>query len=352
MNVPAKSINAGRSRAPAAEARRVRALRPAKSQVDPWRPIASLVESERLVDGRTAPTVTVFLAGAECPFTCVFCDLWRHTLEHPTPVGALPAQLRIALAETASELPAERYSDTWLKLYNASNFFDPRAVPTADLDELAELSSPFGRLVVECHPKLVGEECFQLGARLDKRLQVAMGLETVHPEASRRLGKHSTPEDFAAAAEALRARDLGVRAFVLVGALFLPREETIEWAVRSAAYAWQAGAEHVTLIPLRQGNGELDRLAAAGEFQPPRLSDLEAALARSLERSPRHTVVTADLWDLELLATCQQCFAARQQRLEHANTTGQWCRLPACDHCGDLTGELAGDVAPSEDVAR
>ena len=81
----------------AAEDRRIRALRPPKPRVDPYTAHGSLVEEERRPDGRVERALTVFLAGAECPFTCSFCDLWRYTIEGPTPPGALPTQLRRVL---------------------------------------------------------------------------------------------------------------------------------------------------------------------------------------------------------------------------------------------------------------
>src|SRR3989442_2597209 len=35
--------------------------------------------------GAVERALTVFLSGAECPFTCSFCDLWRWTIDEPTP---------------------------------------------------------------------------------------------------------------------------------------------------------------------------------------------------------------------------------------------------------------------------
>src|SRR5437763_16140596 len=84
--------------------RAIRALRPPKREVDPWRPLGCLWEAEREADGGEIAALTVLLAGAECPFTCVFCDFWKDTLDGPTPPGAIPAQLRAALAE-AGPLP-------------------------------------------------------------------------------------------------------------------------------------------------------------------------------------------------------------------------------------------------------
>ena len=219
------------------DAATVKALRQQKPAIDPWRPLGTLWEHERQPGGAVAPVLTVFLAGAECPFSCVFCDLWRHTLEGPTPRGALPVQLRRALAEAGPIAP-----EAQVKLYNASNFFDARAVPPEDDEALAALLAPFAQVVVECHPRLVGDRAEQFAAMLGRaaaaapgsagtkpRLQVAIGLETVHPEALPRLGKAMSLDDFAAAAARLRAIGAGVRAFVLIGVPYVAAEEAAEW---------------------------------------------------------------------------------------------------------------------------
>jgi len=259
---------------------------------------------------------TVFLAGAECPFTCVFCDLWTHTLDGPTPPGALPVQLRLALAEEA--VRAAR--PTCVKLYNASNFFEPRAVPPADLPALAALLQPFARVIVESHPRLVAPAA-SFARLLPGRLEVAMGLETIHPQAAARLEKGCLPEDFARAAEALHADGIDVRAFVLVGAPFVPAEEAVEWAVRSAAWALDHGAGVVSLIPLR---GE--------SFPRPTLDDLERALKRALALG--RGIVLADLWDAAALAACDLCRGPRIERLGRMNATGRAEPALSCCFCG------------------
>jgi len=301
--------------AASAESARVRGLRPARRRLDPWVPAGVLVEHERGPDGQTAPVVTVFLTGAECPFTCVFCDLWQHTLESPTPPGALPTQLRLALSDAALRASQPRR----IKLYNASNFFEPRAVPSEDLPALAELLRPFEAVTVESHPRLVGETCLAFAERIDGRLEVAMGLETIHPQALMRLNKQTELADFSAAAALLRRAEIGVRAFVLVGAPFVPTEETVAWAVRSAAWALEQGAALVALIPVRSGNGELERLASANAFAPPSLAQLEATLEQSLGLG----MVLADLWDAARLPGCTVCHGARVERLARMNLSGR-----------------------------
>ena len=51
--------------------------------------------------------------------------------------------------------PSAKFPTT-VKLYNASNFFDPRAVPESDYDAIAEQLSGLDRVIVESHPSLVG----------------------------------------------------------------------------------------------------------------------------------------------------------------------------------------------------
>jgi radical SAM enzyme (TIGR01210 family) len=307
-------------------ARWVRALRPAKRQVDPWNPLAWFWETERTLDGAPIAALTVLLAGAECPFSCVFCDLWRQTLDGPTPPGALPAQLRNVLGQ-AGQLPRPAA----VKLYNASNFFEQRAVPAEDEPALLELLAPFSRVTVECHPRLVGERCLGFARGLRGQLEAAMGLETAHPQALAKLNKGMDLDDFDRAADRLRGAGIGLRAFVLVGAPFVPGAEAVEWAVRSAAYALSRGAQRVSLIPVREGNGALEALRRREEFTPPTLDQLEAALERSLELGG---MVAADLWDVERLATCPRCAARRIERLSRMNTLGRLEPRPGCERCG------------------
>ncbi|MBW8874707.1 MAG: radical SAM protein [Acidobacteria bacterium] len=294
--------------------------------MDPWEPLGHLWEEERAPDGRLLPALTVFLAGAECPFSCIFCDLWQQTLDGATPPGALPSQIRKALAAAGRE--RERAA---LKLYNASNFFEPRAVPPDDEPEILELVAPFSRVTVECHPRLVGDRCLRFAERLAGSLEVAMGLETVHPQALARLNKEMTLADFDRAAATLRGAGIGLRAFVLVAPPFVPPEEAVEWAVRSAEHAFTQGVERVSLIPVRGGNGAMEALRDAGDFTPPRLDQLEEALELCL--ALEQGIVTADLWDARRFASCAECTDARLARLDRMNRSGQPEPRLACTTC-------------------
>ena len=296
--------------------RRIRALRPPKPVVNPWHAHGSLVDEERRPDGTIERALTVFLAGAECPFTCSFCDLWRWTLDGPTPPGALPMQLTEVLR--SAELPAPLPDR--LKLYNASNFFDRRAVPADDVPAIAALAAPFAGVTVESHASTVGPLALEFARQIPGRLEVAVGLETIHPTAAAKLNKRLDLVTFDRAACFLSANDIDLRVFVLLGAPHVPSDESVEWAVRSVEYAAQRGASVVSIIPVRGGNGEMERLESLGSFTPPTLSQLERALDASLEFAP--TVVTADLWDVQQLPACAACRSARIDRMRRVNVSG------------------------------
>ena len=304
---------------------RIRRLRPPKPRVDPYTAHGALVEEERRPNGTREMALTIFLAGAECPFTCAFCDLWRYTIDGPTPPGALAAQVEQVLKAGAAPVPDR------LKLYNASNFFDRRAVPLPDRDRLAALAEPFAGVTVESHVNTIGSETVAFARRLRGRLEVAVGLETLHPEASARLNKRLELPRFDAAARLLADNGIDLRVFVLVGAPYVPASESVDWAIRTVEYAVQRGAAVVAIIPVRGGNGEMERLQSLGAFTPPTLAQLEAALDGSLELT--QCVVTADCWDAERFAPCDACRAARIERLRRINVTGRPEPRVACATC-------------------
>jgi len=265
------------------------AHRPPRNLVHPDRPYAFLVEPEAAPGGGVVDVATIFLTNRECPFRCLMCDLWKNTLETSVAPGQIPAQIRWAL----EQLPPARH----LKLYNAGNFFDAQAIPPDDFAEIARLASRFERVIVECHPKLVGRRTWEFQRLLDGRLEVAMGLETAHPEVLARLNKRMTLDDFAAATRALREHDVGVRAFILVRPPFLSDDEGLDWARRSLDFAYSVGVECCVLIPTRVGNGAMEELARLGHFAPPSIDALEQALEYGLSLGTGR--VFLDLWDIE-----------------------------------------------------
>jgi radical SAM enzyme (TIGR01210 family) len=306
--------------------RRIRSLRPSKAHVDPYSAHGSLIEDERRPDGTIERALTVFLAGAECAFTCSFCDLWRWTIDGPTPPGALTRQLESVLQALDGPVPDR------LKLYNASNFFDRRAVPSEDVPAIAMLAAPFAAVTVESHVNTIGSQTLAFARQIPGRLEVAAGLETIHPVAAAQLNKRLDLARFDRAARFLSEHGIDLRVFVLLGAPYVRAEESVAWTVRTVEYAVDRGASVVSIIPVRGGNGEMERLEALGHFAPPTLSQLEETLDRCLQFTT--TVVTADLWDVERLPACERCRAERVERLRRQNVTGRAAPRIACSMCG------------------
>jgi len=311
-----------------------------RRSLDPFRPYAVITEPERSVDGPIASVTTVFLTNRECPWKCLFCDLWRNTLETSVPPGAIPAQIDRALEESASarryQSPVEGPSPRYLKLYNSGSFFDPRAIPEEDLAAIAKRARPFDRVIVESHPSLVDDRVVRFRDLLRKEgpiaLEVAIGLETANPVVLEKLNKRMTLELFAAAAGFLGRHDIDLRCFVLVQPPFMLPSESLPWARRSIDVAFDEGASVVSLIPTRPGNGATDALAERGLYTKPTLTTLEQAVDYGVRSGQGR--VFADLWDLETFATCRECFPARAERLRRLNLTQKLAGPIACPSCG------------------
>ena len=268
---------------------------------DPWRHQGVIVEEERAEDGAIARVATVFLTGRECPWRCVMCDLWRYTIEEDTPVGAIPGQVAAARQALQARAGGSVGAVSVMKLYNAGSFFDPRAVPESDYDEIAAQLVGLDRVIVESHPALIGarvdrfvdalaRQCAVDGRQVAApRLEVAMGLETAHPDALERLHKRITLEGFARAAAELRRRDVALRVFLLISPPFIPADEQDAWLLRSVDFAFECGASVVSLVPTRSGNGAMEALPTEGQFRVPTIEDIERSFAAVLGRGQSGT---------------------------------------------------------------
>src|SRR5437867_230224 len=160
------------------------ARRGARNPLDPFKPHAFLVEEERAESGEIVSVATIFLTNRECPWRCLMCDLWKNTLTETVPPGAIPAQIDYALKELsrhrnagfqpagsgASHVAGSNREERLhpnsqarmlglrqIKLYNSGSFFDPCAIPPQDHQAIAQRANAFERVIVECHPVLVGE---------------------------------------------------------------------------------------------------------------------------------------------------------------------------------------------------
>lgn len=289
--------------------REIVALRGIRNKVDPTKPYGWLTETERTHKGKTELTGVVFLTNKECRFRCLMCDLWKNTTEKSVPPGAIPEQIRYAL----NRMPEIKH----IKLYNSGSFFDPEEIPCEDYPEIAALLEEFETVIVESHPKLVGDKCIYFRNLLKPELEVALGLETVNQEVLGLLNKKMTVDDFCIAAGFLSANGIRSRAFILLRPPFMNEEEGVFWARESVKFAFGSGVECCTVIPVRGGNGIMDVLAEKGVFHPPSVKSLEKVLEYGINlRSGR---VFADTWDLHLFSTCPNCLDERRKRIHEMN---------------------------------
>jgi len=284
-------------------------------------PYAWNVEQERTRNGNVEEVGTIFLTNKECPFQCLMCDLWKNTTDQPVPPGAIPKQIEYAL----ERMPPVKH----LKLYNSGSFFDGGAIPRKDYAVIAALLKDFETVIVESHTHFIDERVLHFRDMIQTELQVAIGLETVHPEILPLLNKRMSAEDFQNSVQFLTQNDIYSRAFILHQLPFLPLEEGTKWTTKSIDFAFDAGVECCILIPLRTGNGALDELLGQGEFQLPTIPSLETVLEYGIGLNAGR--VFADLWDLKLFSNCDKCFDERLNRIDRMNLTQEISEPVSCN---------------------
>ncbi len=312
----------------------IESRRGSREVLDTAKPFALVREQEPAGKCSLTDVATVFLTGAECPYRCSMCDLWRYTLDRATAPGEITGQLSWVLDQLDSHVEAR---PEWIKLYNASNFFDSRAVPEDDHSAIAKQCESFQRVIVENHPKLVRPTVKQFASMLHGKLEIAMGLETVHPGSMLLLNKGFDLDDFARASEQLDAMQIDRRAFVMLQPPGTEPSESMDWAMKTLAFADAHGVRHCSIIPTRMGNGTMEWLQEQSLFIPPTFRQLEQTLELALSQFSE-MIVTVDTWNLELLSgNCDQCIFERKERLERMNL--QQCCFPevkrSCDCAQD-----------------
>ncbi|MFM7928419.1 MAG: hypothetical protein ACKO9Q_11965, partial [Pirellula sp.] len=140
---------------------KIRSLRPAKPLRTAGESMGWTGEQEPDGLGGLVSCRTYFLVGSECRFTCSMCDLWKYTLREPnTPNDSLAVQIQTLHDQVSVERRSAAHPE-WIKLYNASNFFDPANVPPDELDSIAKLCNGFQRVVVENHASLLSSKKIQ-----------------------------------------------------------------------------------------------------------------------------------------------------------------------------------------------
>ena len=301
--------------------RSIVAMRGNKNPVNPQMPYGFLVEKERTVSGKIEDTGIIFLTNRECSFHCLMCDLWKNTTDETVPIGSIPNQIQWAL----QQMPGIKH----LKLYNSGSFFDLRAIPEEDYGEIASLLKNLETVIVECHPRLINEKCLNFRDMLKPDLQIGLGLETVNSDILLKLNKNMSVDDFRNSVGFLTKHGIRSRAFILLRPPLLSESEGIYWAERSIDFAFDAGVECCTIIPVRAGNGAMDFLMERGDFNVPDIRSLETVLEYGI--GLRAGRVFADVWDLGLFSNCSRCLDRRTARLINMNLSQEICTVVDCE---------------------
>lgn len=309
------------------QTRWIRALRGQPNPLDYEAGCTALSEIEALGEGRTVTTNVIFPVNSECTYTCVMCDLWKNALPGKTPPGAVKLQIAKALAT----LPTAR----WVKIYNAGSFFDTGAIPIDDYEQIATLLRSYERVIVESHPAFIGERVLKLRDYLCGRLEVAMGLETVHEPTLQKLNKRCTLSQFEQAARFLHSNNIDLRVFIIARPPFQTENQAVTWGQKSLEFANSLSARASILIPGRAGNGAMDELQRIGDFSPPHIKTVEHLLQYGLSLAGSRVYV--DTWSPSWRMNCK-CDDKRVMRI-HAMNRLQAVVDPIncrCCNAGDL----------------
>lgn len=267
----------------------VESARGPRSSLDVRKPVAAWCENEADGAGGTVQVATIILTAAECPWRCTMCDLWKHTLTHPTPAGAIPEQIETGLRAVGD-------NSSWIKLYNSGSFFDRRSIPRSDYQAIASLCQNFDRVIIENHPRLCDERILEFASLLTAKLEIAIGVESLQTGMLRRLNKGMNRDDIDRAIEFHHRHKIDTRAFVLIRPPHTHDAEAAVWTTLTVRHLFRKGVRHVSMVPVRAGNGWLDKLAGSGDFQPPSIATIERSLDKAMLLK-KSGVVTVDLWD-------------------------------------------------------
>ncbi len=280
--------------------------------------------SEREADGRgdCASVLTILLRSPACKIGCLHCDLHHHAHPQPMRPGDIVQQIRFA----QQQHPGQR----WIKLYNGGNFTDTDSIPLEDYDAIASLCANYERVIIENHPRLPIDRMVEFSAMLRGKLEVAMGLESADEAVLGRLKKGMRAEHFRLTAAALSNAGIDVRAFVIAG---MPGESLglIDGAVSSVRYAIEAGARHVSVIPVRPTTPMLVDELKAGNCPTVSGRALESIQIACLS-SPR-AVVTIDTWDHTRWSQCAGCSEQRLKNIESMNLNQSISPAAPCNVC-------------------
>ena len=208
---------------------------------------------------------------------CSMCGYSRDTLGRSATPSELLAQLTAAVARYRGE--------PYVKIYTSGSFLDDREV---DPESRRAITKGFGRarrLLFETLPEFVTEaNLAPLKDAFPGEIEVALGLESTDPIVLQRfVNKGSTPAEYLAAADRVRAFGLRAKGYLLLKPPYLTESESIEDVVRSVREA-SPHFDALSINPVHiQGGTVVEWLYRRHRYRPPWLWSIVETLQRGAE---------------------------------------------------------------------
>lgn len=218
---------------------------------------------------------------------CSMCGYAKDTLGR----SATPAELATQLEHALRQYRGEPY----VKLYTSGSFLDGREV---DADSRLAIVRAFSgrarRLLFETLPEFATDETLvPLRDAFAGEVEVAQGLESTQPDVLRRLiNKGSSPEEYLAAAQRIRALGLRAKAYLLLKPPYLTEQEAVDDVVTSVGECARR-FDAISINPVHIQNGTVvEWLFRRGRYRPPWLWSVVEAMRRSAPHRESARLVT------------------------------------------------------------
>jgi hypothetical protein len=188
----------------------------------------------------------------------------QHTVPHQSRVPLALCDVRFveehSHRDRARRAPSPRRSSMrcalarrpHIKLYNSGSFFDPRAIPWPTIRRSRHCWTLRARHRRE-PSRADRRELSALPGLIAGRLEVAMGLETVHPTSSSPAQQAHDPRTIRRGGRAIESSAIDLRVFILVNRRFCPKPKPYTGPQRSLDFAFQCGARPRDLSSPREG---------------------------------------------------------------------------------------------------
>lgn len=240
-------------------------------------PVAVWSEKD-VVDGQVVDVLAVVLRTRGCFWSsksgCLMCG-YSNDCSSSVTGNDLVAQFELAMTRHSSQ--------PFLKIYNSGSFFNEDEIEfEAQVKILALATQKAGRVLVETRPEFVTKEKLENAAKLVKKLEVAIGLETASDDIRRKcVNKGFQFSDYEKACELLKKHDASIRTYLLLKPPYLTEKEALDDAISSVKKA----SEHSQVISVNPVNVQnrtvVEALWKSGSYRPPWLWSLVEVLKAS-----------------------------------------------------------------------